>query len=216
MSSILADGPGRLVLLGAGGHAKVVLALARAAGRAVDGVCDPALARAGTLRWREVPVLGDDDALETLDPTAVELVNGIGQIVGSDARRRVFERCKHLRFRFASLVHPSAIVDASSILDEGVQVMAGAVIQPDCRIGANTIVNTRAGVDHDCKVGAHVHVAPAATLCGGVCIEEGAFIGSGATVIPGLTVGAGAIVGAGTVLVRDLPAQGRWLGPVQP
>jgi sugar O-acyltransferase (sialic acid O-acetyltransferase NeuD family) len=202
-----------LVLLGAGGHAKVVLALARAAGWRVIGVCDPVLAREGTRRWRDVPVLGDDDALAVMGPDEIGLVNGIGQTPGATARRAAFERFAQRRYRFPALVHPGAIVDPSANLGEGAQVMAGAIVQADCRIGSNTIVNTRAGVDHDCVVGAHVHIAPSATLCGAVGVGDGAFIGSACTIVQCVSVGAQAIVGAATLLLRDLAPGERWLGP---
>jgi sugar O-acyltransferase (sialic acid O-acetyltransferase NeuD family) len=202
-----------LVMLGAGGHAKVMLSLASAAGLNVSGVCDPELAQQGSAEWRGIKVLGGDEALEALDPATVGLVNGIGQLVGSTARRRVFERLMTQGFRFPALVHPAAWVDSSAVLNDGVQVMAGAVIQADTSVGANSIINTGASVDHDCYVGAHVHVAPGATLCGSVRVHDRAFIASGATVIQGLTVGEDAVVGAGAVLVRDLAARLILLGP---
>ncbi|WP_157263635.1 acetyltransferase [Azohydromonas aeria] len=193
-----------LVLLGAGGHAKVVLSLARAAGFHCRGVCDPALARQGVAQWRGLPVLGGDEALQALSPRDVALANGIGQLVQGTLRRELFERWKQQGFRFPALVHPHAWVDASATLDEGVQVMAGAVIQPDCRVGENTIVNTAASLDHDCAVGAHVHVAPGACLCGTVSVGDGVFVGSGATVLPNLALGTGSVVAAGATLARAL------------
>lgn len=195
-----------LVMLGAGGHAKVLLSLAKAAGWTVLGVCDPELSRDNVTHWRGIPVLGDDDVLDSFDPASAGLINGVGQLVGSVARRKIFDRFRARGFRFPALVHPTAWVDASAELGEGVQVMAGAVIQADVFAGCNSIINTSAGVDHDCHIGTHVHIAPGATLCGGVTVGDRAFIASGATVIQGLTVGEDAVIGAGAVLVRDLPA----------
>lgn len=194
-----------LVLLGAGGHAKVVLSLARAAGLALHGVCDPLLARQGVAQWRGLPVLGGDEALDALAPSAVALALGIGQLVQGTLRRDVYERLARRGFRFPALVHPHAWVDPSAVLADGVQVMAGAVVQADCRVGENTIVNTRASLDHDCRIGAHVHVAPGACLCGTVRVGDGAFVGAGATVLPNLTLGEHAVVAAGATLARALP-----------
>jgi len=208
--------PRALVLLGAGGHAKVVLALARAAGWTVAGVCDPALAAEREARWRDVPVLGGDEALADLDPRTTALANGIGQTrAGADgARGRVYAALAARGFRFPALVHPAAAVDPTAALDDGAQVMAGAVVQADCRIGRNSVVNTRASVDHDGEIGADVHVAPGATLCGAVRVGDGAFIGAGATVVPGVRIGARAFVAAGSLLARDLDADARWPAPV--
>lgn len=213
MKSVASDHSLPLVMLGAGGHAKVLLSLAQAAGLNVSGVCDPELAHQGVGQWRGIKVLGGDEALDALDPTAIGLINGIGQLVGSAGRRSIFERLAAKGFRFPVLVHPVAWVDASVILHEGVQVMAGAVMQPDTEVGPNSIINTHASVDHDCCLGAHVHIAPGATLCGSVRVHDRAFIASGATVIQGRSVGEDAVVGAGSVLVRDLGARLIFLGP---
>ena len=161
-----------LVLLGAGGHAKVVLALVQAAGHKVVGVCDPQLAAHKQVEWRGVPVLGGDDALLALGTSSVGLINGIGQVIGNRTRAIVFAKMKEMGFHFPPLVHPAAWVAPGVSLAEGVQVMAGAIVQPDCEIGENTIINTCASIDHDCIVADNVHVAPGATLCGGVQVAR--------------------------------------------
>lgn len=193
-----------LVLLGAGGHARVLAALARAAGRPVLGVCDPALAASAVSRWEDLDVLGDDGALDGLPPDRVTLMLGVGQLAVGTLRERLYAAWRARGYDFPALVHPTAWVAPGVVLGDGVQVMAGAVLQPGCEIGENSIINTRAGVDHDCGIGRDVHVAPGATLCGTVTVEDGAFIGAGATVIQGLRIGARAVVGAGVTLVRDL------------
>lgn len=210
---VIANGSLPLIMLGAGGHAKVLLSLAQASGLNVIGVCDPELAEQGRDQWRGVRVLGGDEALDAFDPASVGLINGIGQLVGSTGRHTVFERLKAKGFRFPALVHPAAWVDGSAVLKDGVQVMAGAVIQADATVGSNSIINTGASLDHDCCLGEHVHVAPGATLCGNVQVKDRAFIASGATVIQGLTVGEESVVGAGGVLVRDLAARLTLIGP---
>lgn len=203
----VADPSGRpFILLGASGHAKVLHALALAAGHTVVGVCDPQLARQGKTYWCGVNVLGDDEALVRVDPAAVGLINGIGQLLGSRAREHIYNQMRQAGFHFPALVHPTAWVAPDVKLAAGVQIMAGAIVQPDCSVGENSIINTRASVDHDCRIGDNVHVAPGATLCGGVRVEDGAFIGAGAVVIQGLHVGAGAVVGAGVTLTRNLDA----------
>jgi sugar O-acyltransferase (sialic acid O-acetyltransferase NeuD family) len=201
-----------LVLLGAGGHARVLAALARAAGHPVLGVCDPTLAADGISRWADLDVLGDDGALDRLPPERVALVLGIGQLATDNLRERLYAAWRTRGYNFPALVHPSAWIAPGVVLGDGVQVMAGVVIQPGCAIGENSIINTRAGVDHDCRIGRDVHVAPNATLCGTVTVEDGAFIGAGATVIQGLRVGARAVVGAGVTLVQDLTPKAVLIG----
>jgi UDP-perosamine 4-acetyltransferase len=196
------------ILLGAGGHAKVVLGLAHALSLRVIGVCDPSLASAGDTSWRGIPVLGDDRALALQDPRGVALLNGIGHVPGGTARQRIHDKLSADGFEFPALVHPGAVVDGTATLSEGVQVMAGAVVQADVSIGAGTIVNTGARVDHDCRIGRHVHIAPGAVLCGGVDVGDLAFLAASCTVLPLVRVGGSAIVAAGAVLAKSLGAGG--------
>lgn len=196
----------RLILLGAGGHARVLQALVQALGQCLIGVVDPVLAREGAASWRGLAVLGDDAALLARDPGEAGLVNGIGPVPHQLGRQAVHQRFSAAGFHFPSLVHPHAWVAPDVVLANGVQVMAGAVVQPACRLGSGSTLNTGSRIDHDCEVGAHAHIAPGAVLCGGVRVHEGAFVGAGAVVLPGLTVGAGAIVAAGSTLTRDLAA----------
>jgi sugar O-acyltransferase (sialic acid O-acetyltransferase NeuD family) len=202
----------RLVMLGAGGHAGVLHSLLVAGGHQLAGVCDPGLDAQGVQFWNGVPVLGADDALLKFFTAEVGLINGLGQLVGDSRRQALFRRFSGLGYIFPPLVHPAAWVAPGVVLEPGVQVMAGAVIQPNCTIGANTIVNTRAGIDHDCRIGAHVHIAPGATLCGGVAVADGAFVGAGATIIQGIAVGAQAVIGAGATVVRNVSAAAQVLG----
>jgi len=201
------------ILIGAGGHAKVLISLAKAVGVSVEGVCAPEFVGSRGNFWRGIEVLGGDDALERVDPERVLLIHGIGQLPSNFLRQRVHERLSSRGFRFATMVHPHSWVDETAQLEEGVQIMAGVVIQPDVTIGRATIINTGASVDHDCQIGAHVHIAPGAVLCGNVTVQEGAFIATGSTLLPGLTVARGAIVGAGATLVRDLAGQQCAIGP---
>lgn len=201
-----------LILLGAGGHAKVLLALAQADRRCVIGVCDPRLAQEGQKEWRGIPVLRGDDAIYDHNPAQIGLINGVGQLVGNSSRARLYLALRQRGYHFPALVHPTAWVADDVKLSDGVQIMAGVSIQPDSTIGENSIINTQASIDHDCQIAEHVHVAPGATLCGGVHVGAGAFIGAGAVVIQSLTVGANAVVGAGMTLTRCLAAGNTQIG----
>lgn len=192
-----------LIILGAGGHAKVLIdALGTAA---IIGLTDRDPAKAG-LRVLGVPVIGTDDALVQYAAGTVELVNGLGTVRAGSQRQALFTRYQSKGYRFATVVHRAAVIAREVVLGEGAQVMAGAILQPGCEIGENTLINTRAAVDHDCRIGRHVHIAPAAILSGGVEVEDLAHIGAGATVIQGIRIGAGSTVGAGAVVVRDVRA----------
>jgi UDP-perosamine 4-acetyltransferase len=192
-----------LIVIGAGGHARVLIDALQASKRSILGVVDPKLP-AGSKGPHDLPVLGGDDALDAYRPDQVELVNGIGGTGVTDPRHAVFRRLRQRGFGFATVIHPSAVISRSAELGEGVQVMAGCVIQCGAVIGANTIVNTRASIDHDCHIGESVHIAPGVTLSGSVRVGDGAHIGTGVAVIQGISIGRGSLVEAGAVVFRDL------------
>lgn len=197
------DGRG-LILLGAGGHARVVLDLALLLDREVLGLLDDNPALKGKVLDGS-SVLDRVDALCRFDPERVALVNAVGSTGLPTERAKLFERGVATGFVFATLVHPSAVVSRSAVLGAGVGVLAGAIIGPAATLGEDVLINTRASVDHDCRVGPHTHLAPGVTLCGGVRIGEGCHVGSGATIIQGITIGANVLVAAGAVVTRDIP-----------
>lgn len=203
--------PRPLVVVAASGHAKVVIDAARAAGRTVLACFDDNPALHGTTLLG-VPVEGGSDAVPAfVEAHDAELVLAIGV---NRVRQRVVDRLASEvgTARWATVIHPSAVVAESAEVGEGAVVFAGAVVQPDARIGAHAILNTGASVDHDSVVGAFAHIAPGARLAGGVMLGEGAFVGIGACVIPGRTIGAWAVVGAGAAVVRDLAPGGTYVG----
>lgn len=193
----------RYLVIGGGGHAKVLVDALAASGETVVGIVDSASSPGGG-RLLGVPVIGDDNVVLGFAPNSVLLVNALGSVGMPDKRKAIFEKFKQLKYRFARVIHPSAVIGLEVELGEGVQVMAGAVVQPGARIGDNTLINTRSSVDHDCILGAHVHVAPGATLSGGVRLEEGVHIGAGAVLIQAVRVGRNSIVAAGAVVVGNV------------
>lgn len=192
-----------VLILGAGGHSKVLIHSLRCVGAEIHGILDRDPAKKG-FEILGAKVLGDEEFLGRWDPKSVELVNGVGSIGGSNARKLIFQKMKAKGFSFVTVVDPGAIVATDVQLGEGAQVMAGAVIQPGTRIGANSIINTRSAVDHDCEIGSHAHIAPGCTLSGGVRVQEGAHLGTGTSVIQGVVIGAGAVVGVGSAVVGDI------------
>lgn len=200
--------PSSFILLGAGGHAKVLLSLGESLGINIIGVCDPELACQSISRWRGLHVLGKDEVLEDYSPSDISLINGIGKTPGNHHRKAIYEKWHKRGFVFTPLIHPTAWVADSVSLSDGVQVMAGAVVQPDCLVGINTIVNTRAAIDHDSNIGDNVHIAPGAVLCGGVIIGNDSFVSAGAIIAPGVTVGERSLIAAGTSVVRNVANDG--------
>lgn len=200
-----------VLVVGAGGHGRVVADALRATGREVLGFLDAAAELEGA-QIDGLPVLGDDNLLRSYPPTSVMLANGIGSTLATAARQRLYERLKTSGYEFETVRHPRAIVSLSANLRSGAQIMAGAVLQPGVVIGEDTIINTGALIDHDCMIGAHCHVAPGAVLSGAVRVGDGSHIGTAASVIQGVTIGAGALIAAGAVVVADVPDGARMAG----
>lgn len=200
-----------VIVLGAGGHASVLVDMLRSQGVVPLALVAPA---AGVARavLADIPLWHDEAKILAHRPDEVELINGIGFLPGNALRTDLYARYRALDYRFAKVVSQKAIISDYTTLKDGIQIMAGVIIQPGCEIGENTIINTRASIDHDCRIGGNVHVAPGATLCGSVMVEDGAFIGAGATVTPGVRIGGRAVVGAGVTLVRNLPPAARVIG----
>jgi sugar O-acyltransferase (sialic acid O-acetyltransferase NeuD family) len=191
-----------VIIVGGGDHAKVLVSTLLLLQRRVLGFVDPK----PLLPLLGIANLGDDDGVFTHPPDRVRLVNGIGSIESTVLRQAVYEKFREKQYIFDTVIHPSAIVAPEVHIEDGVQIMAGSVVQPGSRLGENVIINTGARVDHDCVIDAHSHVAPGVTLSGHVYIGKGAHVGTGASIIQGIKVNAGGIVGAGAVVIDDVPA----------
>ncbi len=196
----------RVLGLGAGGHAKVVLEiLALDIRYTVVALLDTRPKLAGGELFG-VPIAGDDAMLAQFIAAGVgHFFVGIGGAKSLAPRRAVYERAVASGLEAVAAVHPGAIVSVSARLGRGATVMAGAIINAEARLGANVIVNSGAIVEHDCVLGDHVHVATGARLTGGVLVGEESLIGAGAVVRQGIEIGRRAVVGAGAVVVKDVP-----------
>jgi UDP-perosamine 4-acetyltransferase len=202
----------QFLVMGGGGHAKVVIEAIRAMNHEVVGVIDAAPAVRTVLG---VPVLGDDAALPALRAQGLAHV-ALG--LGDNARReRIGRRARELGFLLPAIVHPSALVSPTARLGDGVVVMARAVVGVDTHLRDMALVNTGAVLDHDNEIGAAAHIAPGCALAGNVHIGARALIGVGSAIRPGARVGADAVVGAGSAVVCDI-ADGARVGgtPAKP
>ncbi|MHC5025562.1 MAG: NeuD/PglB/VioB family sugar acetyltransferase [Planctomycetota bacterium] len=203
---------GDLLLLGGGGHARVVAATARTVGWTIVGCLDssgPDGAGAPDLPCLGVPA--DLDRILAGSPAA-RVHAAVGD---SEVRRRLLDAAGD---RVAGpIVHAAAVVVASAQLADGVFVGPRAVVNADTRLERGAIVNTGAIVEHDCSIGPFAHVAPGAILAGGVSIGAGSLVGAGATIVPGVTIGRRAVVGAGAVVLADVPDESTVVGvPARP
>ncbi len=195
----------KIVVLGGGGHARVLISLIRAVARyEITGILDPSLKREAMVLG--ISVLGGDDLLSRQIKDGITLACiGVGSVGDNSKRTSLYKTVKEVGFSVPCLIHPRAIVDKNEVnISEGVQVMAGAIIQAGSLVRENTIINTGAVVEHDCVIGKHVHICSGAVIAGGVIINNSAFIGAGATIIQDIKIGSNSVVAAGAVVVNDV------------
>lgn len=182
-----------MIILGASGHAKVIIEIAQANDRTIDTVYDKDVAK--------VEVLGYPVCHDEIPPQATCAVIAIGN---NKIRQQLAQ--DHKTSFCAPLIHPTAIVSPSASLGEGTVVMAGAIINAGAKIGAHVIINTAAVVEHDCVIEDFVHISPNAALAGNVTVEKGAHVGIGANVIQGVQIGKQAVIGAGAAIIEGVAA----------
>lgn len=188
-----------IVIVGAGGHAKVCIEILQAMGQRVAVCVGSADSEP---RCVDVPVLQGDDHLARLHADGHR--RAFVALGSNQARERLMRLVDRLGFDLVNAVSPASVVSPSARLGRGVAVMPGAVINAEAVIGDGSIVNTGATVDHDCRIGKCVHIAPQSALAGNVHVGDHAFLGIGSKVIPGIRIGDGATIGAGGVVISDV------------
>jgi len=190
------------VIVGAGGHGRVVLdVLLSASALRVVGFLDSNTALHGR-RIDGLPVLGDLSALPHLRAQGVH--SAVVAIGDNGVRRAFARRITDSGFELVNAIHPSANLAHNVNLGRNVVIAAGALICAHCQIGDSVILNTGCIVDHESMIGTAVHICPGAKLAGRVVVQSGAFIGIGATILQGLRIGCESIVGGGAVVIDDV------------
>ncbi len=184
----------KLVIVGAGGHAKVVAdAVSRQNKYAIAGFIDESTA-------------GSEFGGHPVHAEASNLPLGafVVAIGNNETRKRIFDEMIALGWEPATVLHPAAVLAGDVQVGPGTVIFAGAIVNADASIGSNCIVNTGATIDHDCLISDHVHIAPGCNLAGQVMVGEGVFLGIGTSAIPQVRIGAWAVAGAGTVILADV------------
>ena len=177
-----------MILIGASGHAKVILDILEQNGQDIECLIDAN----PNIKMLCGYVVEHDS---TFDFTGKDAILSIGS---NTIRKKL---ALTLPCNFETAIHPKSILDSTVKVLEGTVIMAGVVINRDTAVGKHVIVNTSASIDHDCVINDFVHISPNVTLCGAVHVGEGAHIGAGAVVIPNIKIGKWAVIGAGWLLV---------------
>ena len=193
----------KLVIIGSGGHGRVVADIAVETDRYKDiyWVDDADLSAKLGKQY-----LGSTDVVENLSDE-YDFIVAIGN---SKVREMIMNRFS--KKSFATLVHPSAVISSSAKIGKGTVVMPGAIINAGSTIGDGVIINTKSSVDHDCNISDFVHIAVGASICGTVNIGTHTWIGAGATIINNIDISADCMIGAGAVVVKNINEAGVYVG----
>lgn len=194
----------RLIIIGAGGHGKVVADIAAKIGYTDICFADDH-AKGQCLGF---PILGGTACLEAWNDGATDFVIGIGN---NAVRKKIAEEHD---INWVRLVHPSAQIGLQASIGRGTVVMAGAVINACASVGEHCIINTRAVVEHDGRIGNYVHLSPGVTLSGTVTVGECTWLGTGTSVINNVDICANVTVGVGSVVIRSIQKEGIYYGLV--
>ncbi len=198
-------GPNAILIYGGGGHGKALIDLIRLAGNyQIAGIVDDDISPGSSVMG--VQVLGGASILKQLFEKGVRLAaNAVGGIGNIQNRIKVYERLAEVGFTCPALVHPSAFIEPSATIAQGVQVMPHAYIGSEAQVRFGVIVNTGAIVSHDCMLGAYANLSPGAILAGEVSIGSAALIGMGVTINLRVKIGERARIGNGATVKQDVP-----------
>lgn len=183
-------------IIGASGHAKVILDTLQMNGVDIAGIWDD------NEEIKELMGLQVKGDIETCIRSGVQPV--IIAVGNNKIRKRIAERFSSLSV-FGKALHPSAVISRDVEIGAGTVAMANCSINASSKIGKHVIINTNASVDHDCMIGDYVHISPQAGLAGNVEVGEGTHIGIGASIIQGVKIGKWCTIGAGAVIIKDIP-----------
>jgi len=197
----------RLLIIGAGGHGRVVADAAKAAGLDIFAFVDNNLTEDSIA---EIPMYDSIEA--ALEDNHYEEPHFIVAIGDNQIRAKEYSHAMAAGLKPASVIHPTAVISESAYVGPGSFIAPQAVVNANASVGENVIVNTAAIVEHDCVVGSHAFVAPGAILCGNVYVGAHTFVSSNATLVPNVRVGEHALIAAGAVVTKNHPDEVRLMG----
>jgi len=189
-----------VLILGAGGHARVVVDAALSSGVEILGIIDFEY-QGQKENILGINVLGGIDVLDKYNPKKISVAIAIGD---NREREKWYLKLKKQGIEVATIIHPTAISSKKIVVGEGVFINSGAIINAEVSIGDNCIINTGVIIEHECSIKSHSHLAPGVRMGGRGVVEQGSFVGIGSSIIQGITIGSGATIGAGSVIIRDV------------
>jgi len=190
------------IILGAGGHAKVIVDTLHSLNYQIAGIINPVLP--SDPFFKSIPYLGTDATLGELAVENYFFANGLGSAGNTAPRTNLYQSYIVQHCTFPQILHPHVVISKTAVIKSGTQILAGSIIGPDVCIKENVIINTRAIVEHDCFIDSHSHVASGAIICGNVSIGQNTHIGAGATINQGIQIGSYSVIASGAVVIQNV------------
>lgn len=195
----------RVVIFGAGGHAKVCIEILVSCGYAIEAV----IGRAGDSESLLGYTVQRDISHKEIRDIDCEVFVAVGS---NKDRRRIVSELKKLNLKLATAISENANISPTASIGSGSVVMGGATVNSDVKIGESCIINTNCSIDHDTVIGDFTHVGPGSTLTGSIEVGKLVFIGAGSVIIPNMQIGEGALIGAGALVVSEIPEKAKAFG----
>ncbi|MBU3101683.1 MULTISPECIES: acetyltransferase [Clostridium] len=194
----------KIVLVGAGGHCKVIIDIIKSVGEYdIIGVTDTTFR--GQKLVLDIPIIGDDSILKKLYNDGVKnAFVCIGALQNIKLRDKIYNKLKDIGFNIPVLIHKDAIVSSYASIAAGTCVMPGAIINPGVSIEENCIINTGVVIEHECKIQRNTHISPKACIAGAVKVGHDTHVGMGSCIIQALHIGNNVIIGAGAVVINNV------------
>ena len=196
--------PKDVVIIGAGGHAKVIADIILCSGDNIVGFLDDNKYKQGRTIYKDHKVIGKISDVKKYEENYFIIA------IGDNYRRS--DIAEKLDLKYYTAIHPKAIIADTVKIGEGTAIMAGVVINPDTKIGKHCIINTACSIDHDNTIQDFVHISPGAHLAGTVFIEEYTWVCAGVTVANNVSISSDVIVGAGATVLKNITMAGTYVG----
>ena len=185
----------RIIIIGYSGHSYVCIEVAIMQGFSIDGYHD---ILKNVNNPYNLKYLGHEDNIDLMKKPFITIGD-------NNIRRKIYEKFKiNNIFLNTTLIHPSATISKSSLIEEQSLINAGVIINPQVKIGVGCIINTGAIIEHDCSIGKFSHIAPGSVLAGNVSIGSRCVIGANSVIKQGIKIGDNVTVGAGAVVLKDV------------
>tara|TARA_X000000368_G_C23038138_1_gene715576 strand:- start:1577 stop:2212 length:636 start_codon:yes stop_codon:yes gene_type:complete len=195
---------------GAGGHASIIIEIIKSQKKyKILGLINKKINQKKLLG---LPVIGNDDNLRKILKKTNKIFLGVADINDTKKNFKIFLKLKKIGFEIISVIDKSCLISKTVKYKEGFKAFPGSIVNANCKIGRNVLLNTGCIVEHDCVLEDNVQVGPGAYIGGNVLIKKNSFIGLGSRINNNIKIGENCVVGSGSVVICNIKKNQRFAG----